>query len=96
MEAVSALLLSLYGISLLSKAWPGADRVAVPRLTRRVVVDFASGWGVSDDLLDRLTPIVRGVVDRRPLTSMATHGRRSIEAARRPDDDEDELLETSA
>jgi AcrR family transcriptional regulator len=95
-ETVSALVLALYGISLLSKAWPGADRVAVPQLSRRVIVDFACGWGVPAELIDRLTPIVRDVVDRRPLTSMATHQRRSIESTRRHADDEDELLETSA
>jgi AcrR family transcriptional regulator len=101
-ETVSALLLSLYGVSLLSKAWPGAERIAVPRLSRRIVVAFARGWGVEGPLIDRLGPVVRVVVAERPLTSMSTHRRRAIESGD-ADDDEDEdleeveeLLETSA
>ena len=90
-ETVSALLLSLYGVSLLSKAWPGADSVAVPRLTRRVVIDFACGWGVDNEDIERLAPVVRDVVDRRPLTSMATHERRSIGLSRDGSDDEEQL-----
>jgi AcrR family transcriptional regulator len=93
LDATSALLLSLYGVSLLSKAWPAAAHFAVPRLTRRAMVDVACGWGLDRDQLERLAPIVLQVVTARPLTSMSVHRSRSLEAT---DFDDEELLESSA
>jgi AcrR family transcriptional regulator len=94
-DATSALLLSLYGVSLLSTAWPAAAHFAVPRLSRRMMVDVACGWGLGRGQLEAFAPIVRDVVTARPLSSMSVHRSRSLEATDVEDEDDD-LLETSA
>jgi AcrR family transcriptional regulator len=69
-ERVLMLLLALYGISLLSVPRPDTAHSLVPRLTRLMVRDLALAWGADQRVIDRVTPVVIGVVGDYPLSGL--------------------------
>jgi len=75
-ERVLMLLLGLYGISLLAISRPETTQTLVPDLTRMLVRDLTLGWGADRGALDRVTPIVRAVIDEHPLSSIGAADQR--------------------